>query len=671
MSTRKRHGPSRSKRTGKAEGKRVQAGVDTGEDMERNGGTGTPADDTAGAASVAQEPAVHRSPDAIASADLPDAGDNEDTDDIAYRKELEALWKAHCKELFGEDNWFCREHRLEQERYRAKQAAFKADDQLRDQHRDDLAFQTWNPNRALDIQDFEYLHLHRHHFDEQVREHLEIVAAKINRVSDDGRDGYFNKLERNIGWTPHIVPLLFTELPVVDKLVRCGLWSNAQNSRRCHKPDLCPLCLWNDFLKVQVTAFGEASGAFYRAATWMFFTLSFTTSKANSKAVFKTLEKEDYAVFHDGFRRDGLRGGYYDPAPVRLGDDTGDQSHLGMTEARILLTICQQAAESLYPEILSGYKIKHEGMFRIFADGVRCLPHQHGIGNSRIDTDGKSIAQRFYDAMQAGLDKHRHLLSRDYFPDVHVFQIPDPVALEKCIVYTEKVVPIGLIVAEALDRPEAKMPDGTWNHRYVKKLITQLTGFVEDLTENLYHGFKHYDVEKNLRRRKTVGNLVFSDKGTCIGDEPGWHVKLRRKKAKALREARERKKQREQELLEAEQGKSPASIEKNEPAPQRTSKPPQSPSGQPGGNRGPDGRVRPGKAVQPKPPAPASDSSEADAAVEHQDEIHPAVRPANDSDSLAVPMMKYTYSEPEPGLRIKPNDKREQERPNAGRTGFS
>ena len=596
---------------------------------------------------------------------------SEVSDDIHYRGKRKALSNVRGLEQIREEERFCRWLRLDEERYKAKKAALKADEDIRARHHDDLGFEKWNPNRALNIQDFDYLHLHRHQFSKQIRNQLETIADKITHIRRDGMDGYFNKLERNLGWTVSMVPLLFTQLPVVEKLVRCGKWSNAHNSGRCHKSDLCPLCLWNDFLKVLVAAYGEKSGAFHRSPFWIFFTLSFTTSKANSKAVFKTLEKEDYEASDDGFRRDGLHGGYYDPAPVRLGDDTGDQSHFGMMEARILWTICQKAAESLYPEILSGYKIKHEGMFRSFPDGVRCLPHQHGIGNSRIDTDGKFIAQRFYDAMQAGLEQYGHLLNREYFPDVHVFQIPNPKALEKCIVYMEKVVPIGLIVAEALNLPEAKQADGTWNRRYVEKLITQLQAFAEDLTENLFHGCKFYVEEKNLRRRKTVGNLVFNDNGTCIGDEPVWHINKRRKKAKADRAARMRRKKRKQELLEAEHGKFPAAVAVGDPTPQHRSKSPQTPSGHDEEKRDRDGCIRQGKVSPPDCPASSADPPIGREAIGQLNQIRSPVRPAAEIGSLPSLATQYTYLAQNAKVSIKPSDNPKQERPNACRKGFS
>lgn len=209
-------------------------------------------------------------------------------------------------------------------------------------------------------------------------------------------------------------------------------------------------------------------------------------------------EKDDYAVFRDHFSRGGLHGSFYDPAPVRLGDDTGDLSGLGMDEARTLWSICQGAVESLYQTTVAGYKTKLEGMFRIYPDGMRVLPHLHGLANTIVETDGKHIARSLYDEMQAGLEEKREMLDGQFYPDVHVFQISDSIALEKCFVYCEKVVPIGLIVAEILKAPEAKMPDGTWNDGYVNNLKAQLTSFVQDFTDCLFTNLKHEGSENVL-----------------------------------------------------------------------------------------------------------------------------------------------------------------------------
>ena len=440
--------------------------------------------------------------------------------------------------LRAEERW-TRAHELREDNAKASCEANAYDQYLAEQYADNPSFSQWNSNRALDRQDFHYLHFHRHRFASPIPKHLEIIASKITHITAKGEDGYFHKLERNIGWTPHIVPMVFTQHPVVDKLVRCGLWSSASNSRRCHRTDLCSLCLWNDVLKVQVAAFGRHSGAFRRARKWWSFTLSYTTNPANSKCSFKTLDRDDLAYIRGRFDSSGLYGGYYDRHPVAFADATGDQSWAGMEEARVLWLIGQQAVESMYPRTLDGYRFKLEGAFSIVPmRGTFLLPHVHAVGNSSGEDDGEFIAETLYEAVSDGLDKHSDFLSRDYFPDVKVFELPGAAALERCLIYLEKVVPIGLIVAHAMSRPSARLDSATWNPAYVTSLRHLLHGLIDDLTEYVFRGFKLYDHLVTLRRRKAVGNMTFRDNGTGIGREPMWHRRLRHTKRETLREYR-------------------------------------------------------------------------------------------------------------------------------------
>jgi hypothetical protein len=143
------------------------------------------------------------------------------------------------------------------EKGKAKSGAFAYEDELAERYGDDPSFNTWDRNRALDIQDFDYLFWHRERFNERLRTYLEIIATKITHINRDGDDGYFNKLERNVHWTRHITPMLFSQYAYLDNLVRCGIWAHSENSRRCHKTDICPYCLWIDILNVRVEAFGS------------------------------------------------------------------------------------------------------------------------------------------------------------------------------------------------------------------------------------------------------------------------------------------------------------------------------------------------------------------------------------------------------------------------------
>jgi hypothetical protein len=129
---------------------------------------------------------------------------------------------------------------------------------------------------------------------------------------------------------------------------------------------------------------------------------------------------------------------------------------------------------------------------------------------------------------------------------------------------SRKVVPIGRIVDEARNRPEAKNPDGTWTPGYAAKLEHLLSSLVDDLTDNLFGSFGLDTATVTLRRRKTTGNMVFNDKGTCIGVEPDRHARLRRKNAKKAKDARQRKK--EQEVMLQLEKPSKSSEESRTPA---------------------------------------------------------------------------------------------------------
>jgi hypothetical protein len=105
------------------------------------------------------------------------------------------------------------------------------------------------------------------------------------------------------------------------------------------------------------------------------------------------------------------------------------------------------------------------------------------------------------------------------------------------------------MVADAMSRPEAKMPDGAWNPAYINGLDTALTRLIEDDIPSIFSGARLEPELPQLFRRKTVGNMVFNDNGSCIGDEPHWHKVLRRKHAEDQREKRrERRKKKEAKL---------------------------------------------------------------------------------------------------------------------------
>jgi hypothetical protein len=413
-------------------------------------------------------------------------------------------------------------------------------------------FQRWQPERRWDRSNFDYLFYHRKRlakiYGSALVQHLEIVSAKINFVSGEGRDGYFKKLERNIGWLDHILPIIFCGSHHADRLVRCGLWINAKNSRRCHKPDYCPLCHWNDILKVLVQSFSVKSGAFGRSPCWSFITCGFTTNPANAKAVGRPLADDDF---------DHVRGDdHYDAFPTMLGndDENPDDFSDGYQDARILAIIVQESLDQLYQcDIVDGYRNKIEGAYRIKpnprpqrldspqAGPVYVNMHGHAIANGR-ETNLQFIADALMELMRAGLQKYRKALSANYYPDVLALGMPSAEALVACIVYAEKVVAVDAIVKDAMLKPGAFLENGQPSPQYVKALDESLNELLDEHIPNLFGQLRLDDETRWLRRRKAIGNMQFKDGDTFIGKEPKWHVELRHKKAKALKDKRQRQK---------------------------------------------------------------------------------------------------------------------------------
>jgi hypothetical protein len=471
-----------------------------------------------------------------APVDAPAGALDDDAGDEPLPPEAQAILEA----LEGEER-FERKRGKISEASRATSASFRYAHLIEEHYAHDPGFFIWDENRSLDRQNFDYLFYHRAHFTAPVQTWLEIIASKITHVTLDGEDGYFRKAMRNVNWTAHITPMLFGPFRDLDSIVRCGLWSSASNSRRCHKPDLCPLCLWNDHLKVLVHAFGERSGAFARAQAWWLLTLGFTSNPNNSKFVVKDFDP------HMPLAGDGDRG--YDPFPVELAQQ---DPLIGYNDARFLGLIVQEALDELYQSgVVDGCRNKLEGAFRLQPGAdTRMNMHGHAIANGS-ETNGGFIAQELYEAMRRGLKKYRRQMWHDYCPDVQVCPIRSAEELEQCIVYTEKVVAVGDIVADAMARPEARNENGTWNQRYVVRLENSLAQLLGEDIPCIFTKFRYDQELLYLRRRKAVGNMTFTDSGTCIGSEPGWHKKVRRTRAKEQKKQRE-KRRKEQAKAEAQ-----------------------------------------------------------------------------------------------------------------------
>ena len=235
----------------------------------------------------------------------------------------------------------------------------------------------------------------------------------------------------------------------------------------------------------------------------------------------------------------------YDPYPVCLGfhEDDNTAPWLGYLDAKVLGLIAQEAIEKVYNDkLLAGYLFKLEGAFRLVPFRAnRVNLHAHVVANG-LENDPQVLADALFLHMRRGLRRYQKHFHGSYHPDVLVERIQSAAQLEKAICYSDKAIPIGLIVAEAMGRPEAKRGDGSWDREYVSEVHTSLMRLVNDDIPAMLTSLKSERRFQNLRRRKTVGNFCFNDRGTCIGSEPNWHKKLRRKNSKRDRAARLRRK---------------------------------------------------------------------------------------------------------------------------------
>ena len=397
----------------------------------------------------------------------------------------------------------------------------------------------WCPGREQDITDFDYLFHHRERFGEQLQEYLEIINAKINHVKTDGTPGYFNKLETNVGWKRHITPIIFSRSELADKLVRCGLWANAKNSRRCHERELCANCLWNDVLCTLYQAYGVDSGSFAKARAWHLITIGWTTNPDNAKCISLEYSREDLTP------PAADRG--YDPYPVVLGYDDYDPDlpWLGYEDGRRLGVIMQEAVKSLKKQrLIDGFHSHHECDFRINPGGANRLHfHDHSVVNG-VEDNSQFLAESTLKAVNEGLWKFGHKqLNQRFYPDIHVRRITDAEHLQHAICYTEKVIPIQHIVSDALGRPEARQPDGHYKPVYTDKVMTSLARLLDDDIPALYTGMKTGDGLPKLYRRYSGGNMRFGNRGTCIGWEPPRHVLQRHERAAHTRKSRRKDKQ--------------------------------------------------------------------------------------------------------------------------------
>jgi hypothetical protein len=234
---------------------------------------------------------------------------------------------------------------------------------------------------------------------------------------------------------------------------------------------------------------------------------------------------------------DGDRG--YDPYPIELAQEAPE---IGYDDARLLGLIVQETLDELYQsDVVDGYRNKLEGAFKLQprAD-TRMNLHGHAIANGS-ETNPDFIAEQLHALMQQGLRKYRRHLCHDYYPDVQVCPVASPKDLERCVIYSEKIVPVARIVADAMAQPAAQRDDGSWNPAYVIGLERSLCQLLNEDIPCVFTKFRYDQELLYLRRRKSVGNMTFTDSGTCIGAEPHWHKKSRWKKAKKQKEEREQR----------------------------------------------------------------------------------------------------------------------------------
>jgi hypothetical protein len=134
-------------------------------------------------------------------------------------------------------------------------------------------------------------------------------------------------------------------------------------------------------------------------------------------------------------------------------------------------------------------------------------------------------------------------MNRLYYPNVLVLRIRTAEDLERCVLYSEKVVPIDKIVTDALNHPGARGADGELDAGYVEKLRFNLHEFIDDDLPMIFGSFDSDSGPGRISRRKAVGNMRFMDAG-CIGDEPSWHITWRHNRAEAQRKRRKKARKR-------------------------------------------------------------------------------------------------------------------------------
>lgn len=383
----------------------------------------------------------------------------------------------------------------------------------------------FDANRLADPTDFDYRFRHRHRLPAWLRERLEIIAAKLEYKRKDGSPGFFAKMQINgIDWKSHISVIATIPGVWAESIIRCGIWTKGsnrkRNSGRCHQYDVCPLCVWVDHLRFLSSAFAVDSGALMRGRNWFAIHLSVRDSKANSRAIGKRLEPEDYDFVNDS----GMYSEIYADRPVPL---EGEADIGGIQTSQTVFLAVQKALDSIYHRgIVSGYRQKLEVALSLTP--TRGLPHGHAVACGG-EADPQFIADELYAEMEKILAQHRSEMAVDLYPSVRVFAVPSPLDLLRCAKYLEKAIPLGLLTKAVLNRPAVYHPDGSPNRRIFKALETSLLNLPNQL-KLLSGGFRAIDHQFHwLQRRRSLGRMRCGKK--FAGLEPYWHERQRERNA--------------------------------------------------------------------------------------------------------------------------------------------
>jgi hypothetical protein len=378
---------------------------------------------------------------------------------------------------------------------------------------------------TLDKSNFKRLFLHRHCCvmgehgqNRQIVDLLEYIAAKMEFVRTDGEPGFFAKWR---GWDETACLLAFSEWAKADSYVKCAIHAPDGNPGFCNQRTVCPMCVWQFFLRAYVEAFAPETGAFAKA-DYLFISISWTDSTAKRRrAVYRDLDEEDFRKENP---HSGLYRPVYSPRPF-VADDGNDVEELRAL-AELQLTAITYLYSKHRPRLLTGYRAKNELAIQI-AEFNRFLPNLHAIGTTK--NPGKHIAEAAFDYLRKILARlqRRTIVRAGLQPDVLVLRIGTADDLIRVMKYVEKPVDILTAWRRALNLAGAYDPDGKLQRAYVETMRTSVFQLFEEMANA---------VPKPVSR--AAGTMRFGK--ACLGKEPKWHAETREKGAEKARKRRER-----------------------------------------------------------------------------------------------------------------------------------